>query len=81
MDLVLRNLRLSEGETTVLTDLGIAGGCIAAMEPGLGAESEELDLGGRPGSCATRTTASPPPGRPTSWCSTARAPKPLFRGS
>ncbi len=26
MDLVLRNLRLSEGETTVLTDLGIAGG-------------------------------------------------------
>ena len=47
MDLILRNLRLSEGATTVLTDLGIAGGRIAAMEPGLGAEAEELDLGGR----------------------------------
>jgi len=50
MDLILRNLRLSEGATTVLTDLGIAGGRIAAVEPGLGAkapETEELDLGGR----------------------------------
>ncbi len=50
MDLILRNLRLREGETTVLTDLGIAGGCIAAVAPGLGAEApetEELDLGGR----------------------------------
>ena len=47
MDLILRNLRLTEGATTVLTDLGIAGGRIAAMEPGLGAEAEELDLGGR----------------------------------
>ncbi|MCH9012595.1 MAG: amidohydrolase family protein [Proteobacteria bacterium] len=47
MDLILRNLRLREGAATVLTDLGIAGGRIAAMEPGLDAEAEELDLGGR----------------------------------
>ena len=37
MDLILRNLRLREGATTMLTDLGIAGGRIAAVEPGLGA--------------------------------------------
>jgi cytosine deaminase len=47
MDLVLRNLRLAEGESTVVTDLGIAGGRIAALEPGLAAEAEEMDLGGR----------------------------------
>ena len=56
MDLILRNLRLRAGETTLLTDIGIAGGRIAAVEPGLAtqatqapeaAEIEELDLGGR----------------------------------
>ncbi len=33
MDLVLRNLRLREGETTVLTDLGIAGGRTFTRRP------------------------------------------------
>ena len=59
MDLILRNLRLRAGETTLLTDIGIAGGRIAAVEPGLAAQApeapeipetpeiEELDLGGR----------------------------------
>ena len=46
MDLILRNARRigAEGE---LTDIGIAGGRIAAIEPGLAAEGETIDLGGR----------------------------------
>jgi cytosine deaminase len=46
MDLILRNARCvgAEGE---LTDIGIAGGRIAAIEPGLVAEGETIDLGGR----------------------------------
>src|SRR5215831_3044315 len=46
MDFILRNARLAAdpGRTT---DIGIAGGRIAAIEPELAAEAEELDVGGR----------------------------------
>ena len=54
MDLVLRNLRLSEGETTVLTDLGIAGGRIAAGHP---ADLVVLDC--ESAEAAVQTLASP----------------------
>ena len=46
MDLILRNARRIGAEHE-LTDIGIAGGRIAAVEPGLAAEGETIDLGGR----------------------------------
>ena len=46
MDLILRNARPMGAEQT-LTDIGIAGGKIAAIEPRLAAEGEQIDLGGR----------------------------------
>ena len=46
MDLILRNARRVGAEHD-LTDIGIAGGRIAAIEPGLAAEGEAIDLGGR----------------------------------
>ena len=46
MDLILRNARRIGAEHE-LTDIGIAGGRIAAIEPGLAAEGETIDLGGR----------------------------------
>ena len=46
MDLILRNARRIGAEHE-LTDIGIAGGKIAAIEPGLAAEGETIDLGGR----------------------------------
>jgi cytosine deaminase len=46
MDLILRNARCLNAEREV-TDIGIAGGRIAAVEPGLAAEGETIDLGGR----------------------------------
>src|SRR5690242_19437865 len=46
MDLILRNARLAS-EEGALTDIGIAGGRIVALAPGLAADGETLDLGGR----------------------------------
>ena len=46
MDLILRNAR-RVGAEDELTDIGIAGGRIAVIEPGLAAEGESIDLGGR----------------------------------
>jgi cytosine deaminase len=46
MDLILRNARLAS-DPGRLTDIGIAGGRIAALAPQLAAEAEELDVGGR----------------------------------
>jgi cytosine deaminase len=46
MDLILRNAR-PVGTEDEVTDIGIAGGRIAAIEPRLAAESEVIDLGGR----------------------------------
>jgi cytosine deaminase len=46
MDLILRNAR-RVGAEHELADIGITGGRIAAIEPGLVAEGEAIDLGGR----------------------------------
>src|ERR1700746_1173256 len=46
MDLILRNAR-RVGAEDELTDIGITSGRIAAIEPGLAAEGETIDLGGR----------------------------------
>src|SRR6188474_2050752 len=46
MDLILRNAR-RVGAEDELTDIGITGGRIAAIELGLAAEGETIDLGGR----------------------------------
>src|SRR5215471_4695821 len=46
MDLILRNAR-PVGAERETTDIGIAGGRIADIRPGLAAEAETLDLQGR----------------------------------
>jgi cytosine deaminase len=46
MDLILKNARLLGAEAT-LTDVGIAQGRIAAIAPGLAADGESIDVGGR----------------------------------
>src|SRR5256885_17216650 len=46
MALILKNAR-RVGAEDQLTDIGIAGGRIAAIEPGLAAEGETIDVGGR----------------------------------
>src|SRR5580700_1980168 len=46
MDLILKNARRIGAEQE-LTDVGIAGGKVAAIEPRLAAEGETIDLGGR----------------------------------
>jgi len=46
MDLILKNARRIGAEHE-LTDIGIAGGRIAAIAPGLVADGETIDLGGR----------------------------------
>ncbi|MCS0501966.1 amidohydrolase family protein [Ancylobacter mangrovi] len=46
MDLIIRNARLPDAPEH-LTDIGISAGRIAAIEPNLSAEGEELDVGGR----------------------------------
>jgi cytosine deaminase len=46
MDLILRNARRIGAEQQ-LTDIGIAGGRIVAIESGLAADGETIDLGGR----------------------------------
>src|ERR1700739_2425483 len=46
MDLILRNAR-RVGAEQALTDIGITGGKIAAIEPHIAGEGETIDLGGR----------------------------------
>jgi len=46
MDLILRNVRVVGAEQE-LTDIGISGGRIVAIEPALAAEGDTIDLGGR----------------------------------
>jgi len=46
MDLILRNARLTGAERQT-TDIGIAGGRIAEIRPGLAADAETIDLQGR----------------------------------
>lgn len=46
MDLILRNVRLLGAESH-LTDIGVEGGKIAVISPGLAAEGETIDIGGR----------------------------------
>ena len=47
MDLILRNARIAGDENTPPADIGIEGGRIAAIETGLTAEGEAIDVGGR----------------------------------
>ncbi len=47
MDLILRNALIAGAENEPPVDIGIEGGRIAAIEVGLAAEGEEIDVGGR----------------------------------
>ena len=47
MDLILRNALIAGAESEPPVDIGIEGGRIAAIEVGLAAEGEEIDVGGR----------------------------------
>src|SRR5258708_25032662 len=47
MDLIIRNARLADRRSDELTDIGIADGRIAAIEPGFSAEAEVYDAQGR----------------------------------
>ena len=47
MDTILRNARIADGPDAPLVDVGLEGGRIAAIRPGLNAEGEVIDLGGR----------------------------------
>ena len=47
MDLILRNSLIAGAESEPPVDIGIEGGRIAAIEVGLAAEGEEIDVGGR----------------------------------
>ena len=47
MDLILRNALIAGEESKPPVDIGIEGGRIAAIEGGLAAEGEEIDVGGR----------------------------------
>lgn len=47
MDLILKNAHLADSRFDVDVDIGIDNGRIAAIEPSLAAEGEEIDLGGR----------------------------------
>ena len=47
MDLILRNALIAGAENEPPVDIGIEGGRIAAVQTGLAAESEEIDVGGR----------------------------------
>ena len=46
MDLILRNARIAGQDSRSLLDIGIEGGRIAAIESGLPAEGQEIDVGG-----------------------------------
>jgi cytosine deaminase len=47
MDLIIRNVRPADRPAHDLTDIGVAGGCIVAMHPGLSADAEIYDGEGR----------------------------------
>ena len=47
MDLILRNALIAGAEKEPSVDIGVEGGRIAAIEAGLAAEGNEIDLGGR----------------------------------
>jgi cytosine/creatinine deaminase len=47
MDLIVRNVRLAEGPSPQPVDIGVAGGKIVAVEPGLVGPNETYDGGGR----------------------------------
>ena len=47
MDLILRSALIAGAESEPPVDIGIEGGRIAAIEVGLAAEGEEIDVGGR----------------------------------
>ena len=47
MDLILRNALIVGAENEPPVDIGIEGGRVAAVEAGLAAEGEEIDVGGR----------------------------------
>jgi cytosine deaminase len=47
MDLILRNARVAGDEDKPAMDIGIDGGRFKAIEPGLAADGQEIDLGGR----------------------------------
>ena len=47
MDLILRNARIAGQENRPPVDIGIERGRIAAIEPGLSADGEEIDVRGR----------------------------------
>jgi cytosine/creatinine deaminase len=47
MDLILRNLRVMDAEGTRITDAGIDGGRIVALQHGLVADAPEVDFDGR----------------------------------
>ncbi len=47
MDTIIRNARIQDGTDQPTFDIGIEAGRIAAIEPGLAAEGEEVDAGGR----------------------------------
>ena len=47
MDLILRNALIAGAENEPPVDIGIEGGRIAAVQTGLAAEGEEIDIGGR----------------------------------
>ena len=47
MDLILRNALIVGAENDPPVDIGIEGGRVAAIETGLAAEGEEIDVGGR----------------------------------
>ena len=47
MDLIIRNVRLAGRSAGGLLDIGIEGGRVVALEPGLSADAEIYDAGGR----------------------------------
>ena len=47
MDTIIRNARIEDGVDQPAFDIGIEAGRIAAIEPNLAADGEELDAGGR----------------------------------
>ena len=46
MDLIIRNACFLEADALRIADIGVRGGGIAAIEPGLEADAQELDAGG-----------------------------------
>jgi cytosine deaminase len=46
MDLIVRNARLSNAPEAPLTDIGVAGGIIVAIEPGIAAEAQIFEAAG-----------------------------------